>query len=92
MCILELSKNRMYDFHYNVIMETYGYRNAKLLFTDTDSLMYEITTEDVYNDLYEKKELQLKKNGRSFVVSGTSGSLFCGRTVLSVFSGSQHNP
>ena len=54
MCKLELSKTLMYDFHYNIIKPLYG-ENAKLLFTDTDSLMYEITTEDVYKDLHERK-------------------------------------
>ncbi|CAB4045616.1 Hypothetical predicted protein [Paramuricea clavata] len=39
----------MYDFHYNTIKKEYGDK-AKLLFTDTDSLMYEIKTEDVYRD------------------------------------------
>ena len=56
MCILELSKTLMHDFHYNIVKPLYG-ENAKLLFTDTDSLMYEIATEDVYKDLYERKEL-----------------------------------
>jgi hypothetical protein len=58
MCILDISKTLMYDFHYNTVKKEYG-DNAKLLFTDTDSLMYEIKTEDVYKDfkrIGEKKD------------------------------------
>ena len=55
MCILELSKVLMYKFHYGYIKNKYS-NNSRLLFTDTDSLMYEIKTEDVYKNFSNDKE------------------------------------
>ena len=50
MSILDLSKIVMFDFHYKYIKPKYG-NKAKLLFTDTDSFLYEIQTEDFYKDI-----------------------------------------
>ena len=52
--ILDLNKLLMYEFHYKYIKRKY---NAKLLLTDTDILVYEIKTDDVYENFYEGKNL-----------------------------------
>ena len=46
----------MYEFHYDYIKSKYG-NNSRLLFTKTDTLMYEIKTEDVYEDFSSNKEV-----------------------------------
>ena len=55
MCILDLSKLVMYDFYYDVLKKKYG-DTCKLLYTDTDSLLLEIFTDDVYKDMEEQSE------------------------------------
>ena len=50
MCILDLRKTLMFEFHYDYIRKMYPDR-AKLLMTDTDSLFYEIKTDDFYTDI-----------------------------------------
>ena len=44
----------MYDFHYNFIKKNF---DAELLFTDTDSLTYEIKSEEVYEEFFKWKDL-----------------------------------
>lgn len=48
--ILEISKVIMYEFYYDVLQNMYGDK-MQLLFTDTDSLMIEVETEDFYEDM-----------------------------------------
>ena len=52
--VLDLSKWLMYAFHYNFIKKNFS---AELLFTDTDSLTYEIKSEKVYKEFYKWKDL-----------------------------------
>ena len=54
-CILDLSKVLMYEFHYNCIKNKYG-NKARLLFTDTDRLVSEIKTVDIYEDFNKDKK------------------------------------
>ena len=44
----------MYDFHYNFIKKRF---DAKLLLTDTDSLTYEIKSENVYEKFFKHRHL-----------------------------------
>ena len=50
--VLELSKYIMYDFWYNHIKKEFGDR-VKLVYTDTDSLVYIVTMENNEGDIYE---------------------------------------
>ncbi|XP_065677374.1 uncharacterized protein LOC136092757 [Hydra vulgaris] len=63
MCILDMSKTLVYKFHYDYIKSKYGDR-AKLLFTDADSLAFEIKTKDFYSDI--KNDLESKFNTSEF--------------------------
>ena len=47
-CVLEISK---YQFHYQHMLNRYAATDIDLLYTDTDSLTYEIRTRDVYRDM-----------------------------------------
>ena len=56
MSILDLSKHLMYDFYYNQLRGQYGDR-CQLLYTDTDSLLLEVQSEDVFRDMASHAEL-----------------------------------
>ena len=51
---LELSNWLMYDFHYYFIKRKF---DLNLLFTDTDSLIYEIKSKDVYEEFFKYRHL-----------------------------------
>ena len=53
--ILDLSKLHMLDFHYNTIQASFGDK-AKLIYSDTDSYVYEIESPDIYQWIKENKE------------------------------------
>ena len=52
MTILDLSKLHMYKFYYDVLKDKYD-NKIRLAYTDTDSYIFEIETEDMYKDFRE---------------------------------------
>ena len=49
-CILEESKLMMYEFLYDYVFEKWGVDNVRVCMTDTDSVLLEIRTDDLYKD------------------------------------------
>ena len=60
--ILDLSKTIMYEFHYDYMIPKYGDR-LKLCHMDTDSLIYNIKTEDFYADIADDVETRFDISG-----------------------------
>ena len=55
MSILDLSKQHMYSFYYDIMKPKYK-NNIRMLYTDTDSFVFHIKTEDVYDDFNDIKD------------------------------------
>ena len=54
--ILDFSKTVMYEFHYDYMKRKFSEDKLKLCYMDTDSLIYNIKTEDFYKDIAEDIE------------------------------------
>lgn len=56
MTILDLSKSVMYAYHYETMLPKYGMENLILTYMDTDSFIYYIKTNDLYEDMLSMLE------------------------------------
>ena len=63
--ILDLSKILMYEFHYDYMVPKYDLEKLKLCYMDTDSLIYDIKTEDFYEDIADDVEARFDTSGYS---------------------------
>ena len=70
--ILEKSKLHMYEFWYDHLKNKYNDK-IELIYTDTDSFIIEVQTNDIYKDMYENKDLydfrEYPKNHPNFDIS-----------------------
>ena len=53
--VLDLAKEFMFNFHYNVMKKNF---DCTLLYSDTDSFVYEIRTDDFYGDLRKNEQVK----------------------------------
>ena len=63
--MLDLSKIVMYEFHYDYMVPKYGLEKLKLCYMDTDSLVYDIRTEDFYEDITDDVPARFYTSGYS---------------------------
>ena len=63
--ILDLSKIVMYEFHHDYMVPKYGLEKLKLCYMDVDSLVYDIKTEDFYEDIANDVEARFDTSGYS---------------------------
>ena len=94
--ILELSKLFMYQSYYDVFMSYFGSKNISLCFSDTDSFLFQVKSNNLINDLQKlKKYFDFSKYPKDHVLYDNSkaNQLFyfkdecCGKTAITQFIG-----
>jgi len=48
MCIFDISKTYLYEFHHEYMLSSFR-EKCKIMYTDTDSLIYHINCDDIYD-------------------------------------------
>ena len=61
--ILDLGKIVMYEFHYDYMVPKYSLEKLKLCYMDRDSLVYDIKTEDFYEDILDDVPARFNTSG-----------------------------
>ena len=61
--ILDLNKIVMYEFHYDYMKRKYADDKLTLCYMDTDSLIYDIETDDFYKDIADDVESRFDMSG-----------------------------
>ena len=80
MCILDISKTCLYKFHYEYMLPLYR-EKCKVMYTDTDSLIYHIQCEDVFEHM--KRDI-LNFDTSDYSVDNVYGIPLANKTVPGV--------
>jgi len=74
--VLEFAKLHMYRFHYDFVKPLWPGTKSQLLFTDTDSLMYEIEDANMYNKIWQHRdEFDLSDYPKDFFHDATNKAI-----------------
>lgn len=57
MTILDLAKMPLYSFHYEHMLKEHPKENVKICYMDTDSLIYDVKCDDIYEEIKKHSDL-----------------------------------